>query len=473
MGACVSRPDGCVLKLSSRKKKRRRRRRSIQRRLSASRSIERSTDRSFATPTFQATNSNDQAWSDAISVLESEHDEEFYSVHDDAVSVTASSESTSDPPAAAVPGRVVLRDEPRPNDAAAAARHETTAAAVRPLSADEVSSASVVAADGVHNCVNGLVPNACLPCIAPSADKKTARRKLSLKLSFKKREGNTTPALFSPKALSHRPIAGSSIALCAAEKKVPNSWSPIEPSSFKVRGQNFLRDKKKDCAPNCAAFIPFGADIFLSPRKIQHIARLVELPAMSASDEIPAILVVNVQIPLYPASIFSENDGEGMNLVIYFKLSENYSKELPLQFRENISRLINDEVERVKGFPLDTIAPFRERLKILGRLANADDLQLSAAEKKLLNAYNEKPVLSRPQHEFYLGENYFEIDLDMHRFSYISRKGFEAFRDRLKFCILDFGLTIQGTKAEDLPEHMLCCMRLNEVDYTKHQHLGC
>ncbi|KAJ7974477.1 Protein ENHANCED DISEASE RESISTANCE 2 [Quillaja saponaria] len=507
MGACASRPkqDRDNGRSGMSRGKNRRRRRILRKRVS-SRKIDVAdlfgkSNPSYSNPTFQ-----DVAWFDSTSALDSECDEEFYSVYDDVLSLNGS-EITSRMSTSSSKvmdsnykdfreSNSILKAPKRVNAINSQPKYsisqltlDNLQVVTNPVFPKEVSTSRVDEAGdekklGIPSDYCGLLPNTCLPCLASTAlsvekrrpsspDTPSSRRKSLSKLSFKWREGHPDLTLFSPKALKQRPVAGSSVPLCPIEKQMPDSWSPIEPSSFKVRGKNYIRDKKKDFAPNCAAFYPFGADIFLSQRKIDHIARFVQLPTTNIAGEVPSILVVNVQIPLYPATIFqSENDGEGMNLVLYFKLSEKYLKELPLQFQENISRLINDEVERVRGFPLDTIAPFRERLKILGRVANMEDLSLSGTEKKLMNAYNEKPVLSRPQHEFYLGENYLEIDLDVHRFSYISRKGFDAFHDRLKLCFLDFGLTIQGNKAEDLPEHILCGIRLNKIDHTNYNQLG-
>ncbi|VVA90721.1 unnamed protein product [Arabis nemorensis] len=225
-----------------------------------------------------------------------------------------------------------------------------------------------------------------------------------------------------------RPIAGSQVPFCPIEKKMVDCWSIIDPNSFRVRGKTYFREKKKEFAPSHAAYNPFGVDVFLSEHKINHVAQYVKLPVTTTSPKLPSILVVNVQ---NFRSIFKKAFG-----------------------------LIDDEVEKVQGFPMDTTAPFRERLKILGRVANVDDPQLSGPEKKLMQAYNEKP-----------GENYFEIDIDMHRFGYISRKGFETFIDRVKICVLDVGLTIQGNKPEELPEQILCCVRLNGIDFMNYHQL--
>ncbi|XXG48452.1 hypothetical protein AAC387_Pa02g2899 [Persea americana] len=532
MGGCVSSRNRCPYRRSdSPDGTRKRRRRAIRfRRRVSSTKIAEPPECSYSNPAFEGRNvSTEESWFDTFSILESDRDDDFQSVQEDAISlngfdhasissISSIKDSTHEDIIGSAP--CIHSTDPRQklgklptenlgcdnvcesgnnanslvlhsNEGGLEAKSDCPLNHVKPpVFLDEISSFSADEAadrDGggiLENC--GILPNACLPCLVPtvpqidkrrslSPDHPSTRKKPTLKLSFKWRsmEGHATPTLFSSRSFVERPRAGSQVPFCPIEKRMMDCWSHIEPSTFKVRAGNYFRDKKKESAPNYAAYYPFGVDVFLCQRKIPHIARFVELPSMDSFGTLPPILVVNVQVPLYPAAIFqSETDGEGMSFVLYFRLSESYSKELPLHFQDGIRRLIDDEVEKVKGFPLDTIVPFRERLKILGRVANIDDLHLGATERKLMHAYNEKPVLSRPQHEFYSGENYFEIDLDMHRFSYISRKGFEAFQDRLKSCILDVGLTIQGNKTEELPEQILCCVRLNGIDRANYQQLA-
>jgi len=69
-------------------------------------------------------------------------------------------------------------------------------------------------------------------------------------------------------------------------------------NSVDVAVVQYDRDRKKEFAPNYSAYYPFGVDVFLSPRKVDHIARFVELPTVSSSAKFPPILVVNVQVLL-------------------------------------------------------------------------------------------------------------------------------------------------------------------------------
>ncbi|MCO5559495.1 hypothetical protein L7F22_013096 [Adiantum nelumboides] len=416
----------------------------------------------------------DEVWYDSRLWLDSDSDDDFRSVNGDSLprmcntsdqsgSMQSTRHSTSSPSKERIPSfplETLVTDQkvdatsPVDKKMLADFLHQTSPGDDR-YSLEIGSHQRVIDKDGEHEDNSSHL--SCLPRLLPSVsfnDKKAPlspgllkAKNVLLHLPFKRRSNEFIDAA-KPSISSvcvERPIAGSQVPFCSGDKLTEGTWSIVGPSTFKLRGSSYLRDKIKIFASEHSMYEPFGVDLFFSHKKISHIARYVELPACNEVGDLPSLLILNIQIPMYPAAIFlNEVDGEGLSLVLYHKLSAKQAK-VPSYFREMFMKVINDGVERVKGFAGDFAVPFRERLKILGRVINPEELHLSVAERKVVYAYNEKPVLSRPQHTFYQGNSYFEVDLDMHRFSYLARKGVESFRERLKICILDLGLTIQMT----------------------------
>ncbi|CAL2262505.1 unnamed protein product [Prunus armeniaca] len=343
----------------------------------------------------------EEAWFDSVSILESDSDDDFISIHGDGFPLT------SNPVGNISSGQVL--------------QHERSARFVDNECKYEEYQSYMIIDGGKSDKIRGkdeLRESNRFSLIDTQgyelshlgkSDEVCSKRKNILDHSYGSFKGLTEDGRQSKRFL-FRPRPGYIIPCCRVEKPTSGSWYEIPPSTFKFCGENYF---------NPCTLI--GVDVSVCPKKIHHIAQHPELPKVKANGK---VVIVNIQLPAYPAAMFlSDSDGEGMSLVMYFKVSENFEKDISPKFQDSIKKMVDDVTEKVKGFAKDSIVPFRERLKILAGVVNPEDLSRSSAEKKLVHAYNDKSVVSRPRHNFYKGPNYFEIDMDIHLFSYISRKG--------------------------------------------------
>ena len=141
-----------------------------------------------------------------------------------------------------------------------------------------------------------------------------------------------------------------------------------------------------------------------------------------------------------------------------------YNKDDPACFRstaeptDSAVRLVHNFVAADEGSEL------RQRFKAITRMTNLDTAGLGAATKKLISSYNGTPFLIRTCSVFWRADNYFEVDVDVHRFSYMARLGLSGVRERIKDVVFDFGFVIEGHSDFELPENMLGAVRLSKMD---------
>ena len=57
--------------------------------------------------------------------------------------------------------------------------------------------------------------------------------------------------------------------------------------------------------------------------------------------------------------------------------------------------------------------------------------------------------------------------MDVHRFSYLSRVAMSGLRETLGLLIYDFGIVVQASEEDEMPEQMLIAARMSKLDIEK------
>ncbi|OQR82598.1 hypothetical protein ACHHYP_15750 [Achlya hypogyna] len=270
--------------------------------------------------------------------------------------------------------------------------------------------------------------------------------------------------------------AGCSLRRCEAaedEATAHDCWAQLDATRFKVRqGPNYRKTKLK--GPSALALLDLVAtDVYRSDSKVDNIGSIVQLPqAPTASRARRDLVIINCQVPCYAPSnpLWGEKqgDGDGFNFVTYYAISESLRTKL-----DESPPCTEPAVRLLRAFLSDDSgAIVRDRLKAIGVVVNPSEQALGRTERHLLETYNGQPILTRPQHRFYRGDGYFEIDIDAHLFNFVARKGLCGVTEHFGNMVVDFGFVLEGQEDDELPEQILGCVRLCKVDVKTAPHMS-
>ncbi|CAM9296448.1 unnamed protein product, partial [Sphacelaria rigidula] len=221
------------------------------------------------------------------------------------------------------------------------------------------------------------------------------------------------------------------------ESAPPHTWNNGDSSVFRLRGKGYMQDKMK-VTPGETLYEVVGMDVFATEARIGNIASEVVMDSLTKDlpqipvPGVPPMLVLNVQLPsASPALMSAAEDGPGYQCVYYYRIKDSTVRALGnldtateglRLWVEYCQRVGTDEV--FQGRFKARCADISTGARCVCVIANYENLGIPSFVTK----YNGKPVLINRSGNWIRGDNYFENDINVHRFSFIAKKGLHSLK---------------------------------------------
>ncbi|EOA25157.1 hypothetical protein CARUB_v10018468mg [Capsella rubella] len=215
---------------------------------------------------------------------------------------------------------------------------------------------------------------------------------------------------------------------------LPCSWSTADPSTFLIRGNNYLEDHQKVKAKGTLMQM-IGADWISSDKREDdlggRVGGLVQEFAAKGGPEF--FFVVNIQVP-----------GSAMySLALYYML------KTPLEEHPLLQSFVNgDDAYR------------NSRFKLVPHISKGSWIVKQSVGKKACLVGQALEV------RYTRGKNYLELDIDVGS-STVARGVTNLVLGYLNNLVIEMAFLIQANTAEELPELLLGTCRLNYLDVSK------
>lgn len=318
-----------------------------------------------------------------------------------------------------------------------------------------------------------------------TSDSRTAASTSTASSSSSSREGKDLYLVKGGGTLTRKPEIYTK-STCA--EIPPMSYCEAKGEDFKVRmPPNYAWTKAK--APSAHQIYEVTAiDLYTSETKIDDIGQHLYLPHRDGSVDaktgedpragyrdgeetfqdkygLPEYLIVSWQLPLYapanPVWGVMAGDGEGCQIVIRHKISDLARKELESGELTHATKLYKRFFASEHKEGADE--PLHERVKVIARVVNMEEIEMNAYLKNVLISYNGKPFLTTPDAKFFRKRHYYEIDVDVYTFCYLARKVLYGLFDALDGLVFDMAIVVEGKGDEEQPEQVLQCCRLGRL----------